>query len=370
MSASLPASPSLEQLRKQAKDLLRAHRAATRSRRASPPASAAGGAADAQRGAARDRARARVPKLAAATGLRRPPGRHGPDLQHAYHEDLDYYDAAPTGCWPRPRTGPTGAVAAFARHDAPLTRGARDRHRARARLSRRGRRCGATSRACATPGSRSRAPTARSRRTTSTAAGAARPLPGAGAARGTNGNDLLGMAGATCDERLVAILLERGADVARANAHGWTPLHQAAYSDLPAMARMLLDAGAPVGRLGPRRRRHAAGRRPVLGQPQDRRAARRARRAAAQPARRGRARADRPDRRAGRRPRHLAPEAGAHRAFYRPHSGFPAWQPSDDRRSPRRGAVVGGAQRPRRGARGARRPRRRRSRPTSTAAPR
>ena len=54
------------------------------------------------------------------------------------------------------------------------------------------------------------------------------------------------MAAATCDERLVAILLERGADVRRANAHGWTPLHQAAYSDLPLMARMLLDAGAPV----------------------------------------------------------------------------------------------------------------------------
>ena len=24
------------------------------------------------------------------------------------------------------------------------------------------------------------------------------------------------------------------------------------------------------------------------------------------------------------------PSAGAHRAFYRPHGGFPAWQPSDD----------------------------------------
>src|SRR6185437_13751181 len=24
------------------------------------------------------------------------------------------------------------------------------------------------------------------------------------------------------------------------------------------------------------------------------------------------------------------PEAGAHRGFYRPHGGFPAWQPSDD----------------------------------------
>ena len=35
-------------------------------------------------------------------------------------------------------------------------------------------------------------------------------------ARGTNGNDLLGMASATCDERLVAILLQRGADVGQA----------------------------------------------------------------------------------------------------------------------------------------------------------
>src|SRR6185295_14352838 len=61
-----------------------------------------------------------------------------------------------------------------------------------------------------------------------------------------NGNDLLGMAGATCDERLTAVLLERGADVANANAHGWTALHQAAYSNQPRLARMLLDAGAPV----------------------------------------------------------------------------------------------------------------------------
>ena len=66
------------------------------------------------------------------------------------------------------------------------------------------------------------------------------------ATRGTNGNDLLGMAAATCDERLVAVLLRHGADVAAANVHGWTALHQAAYADLPVLARMLLDAGAPV----------------------------------------------------------------------------------------------------------------------------
>jgi hypothetical protein len=30
--------------------------------------------------------------------------------------------------------------------------------------------------------------------------------------------------------------------------------------------------------------------------------------------------------------RSACPAAGAHRGFYRPHSGFPAWQPSDDPR--------------------------------------
>ena len=71
-------------------------------------------------------------------------------------------------------------------------------------------------------------------------------FPELAAARGTNGNDLLGMAGATCDERLVRLLLDHGANVANANAHGWTALHQAAYSNLPVMAEMLLDAGARV----------------------------------------------------------------------------------------------------------------------------
>jgi ankyrin repeat protein len=137
--------------------------------------------------------------------------------------------------------------------------------------------------------------------------------------RGTNGNDLLGMAGATCDERLVALLLERGADVMSANTHGWTPLHQAAYSNLPVLARMLLDAGARVDvsargdggtplvvalfwghrevaellaeqGVHPRNLRVGAG----LGRIE------------------------------------LADEPGAHRSFYRPHGGFPAWRPSDD----------------------------------------
>ena len=66
-------------------------------------------------------------------------------------------------------------------------------------------------------------------------------------ARGTNGNDLLGMAGSL---EVMRLLLERGADPARANDKGWTPLHQAAYGNRVGAARLLLEAGAPVDRSG------------------------------------------------------------------------------------------------------------------------
>ena len=241
------------------------------------------------------RLRAYVERLAA----------HGPGLQHAYHEDLDYYDDRAYGLLASAEDGTDGRGR---RLRAP--RRAADPRRARGRSSRastgspRGRRCAATSPACARRGE----PFARAYRAIEAHDVERLPalldrFPELVAARGTNGNDLLGMAGATCDERLVAILLERGADVTRANAHGWTPLHQAAYSDLPALARMLLDAGAPVDVSA-----RGDGGTPLVvalfwGNRDDRRAARRARRRSAQPARRGRARAARPARRADRRPR-------------------------------------------------------------------
>ena len=241
-------------------------------------------------------------------------------VQHAYREDIDYYDERAYGLLASAQDGTGGAVAAFARYEAPLTReGARtviarehgvpswpalERHVAGLRES--------------------GEPFARAYRAIEAhdVDGLAELLdrfPDLVAARGTNGNDLLGMAGATCDERLVAVLLERGADVTRGNAHGWTPLHQAAYSDLPRLAQMLLDAGARVdvsargdggtplivalfwgnrttaellaeNGVHPRNLRVGAG----LG------------------------RLD------------LVEDAGAQRGFYRPHSGFPTWQASDD----------------------------------------
>jgi ankyrin repeat protein len=151
-------------------------------------------------------------------------------------------------------------------------------------------------------------------------------------ARGTNGNDLLGMATATCDERLVALLLAAGCDVAGANVHGWTALHQAAYVGLPLLARMLLDAGAPV---------HAEARgdggTPLVvalfwGHAQT--AELLAGHGVLPPNLRtaaGLGRADLVDELVG-SDGALAARAGVARGFYRPHSGFPAWQPSDDPR--------------------------------------
>ena len=120
---------------------------------------------------------------------------------------------------------------------------------------------------------------------------------------------------------LVELLLAHGADVAAANAHGWTALHQAAYSNLPQMARILLDAGAPTdvsargdggtplvvalfwghretAELLAERGIHPLNLRTTAG--------------------------------LGRTDRFDDADPIAHRAYYRPHSGFPAWQPSDD----------------------------------------
>jgi ankyrin repeat protein len=138
-------------------------------------------------------------------------------------------------------------------------------------------------------------------------------------ARGTNGNDLLGMASSL---ELVRLLLARGADPNRGNDYGWTKLHQAGYSNRPELAQLMLEAGGridlsargdggtplvaalfwghrevvPLLGLEPGNLRVAAG----LGLPE--------------------------------LVRELVgtPQAAAHRAFYRPHGGFPAWEPGDD----------------------------------------
>jgi len=138
--------------------------------------------------------------------------------------------------------------------------------------------------------------------------------------RGTNGNDLLGLAGG--NQALVRLLLERGADANRGNDYGWTILHQAAYSNDSALARVALDAGADP----------AASARGDGGTPlvvalfwghrevvSDLGEAPRNLRVAA-----GLGRVDLIDELVG------TAAAAAHRAFHRPHSGFPAWTPAND----------------------------------------
>jgi ankyrin repeat protein len=139
------------------------------------------------------------------------------------------------------------------------------------------------------------------------------------AQRGTNGNDLLGMAG---DPEIASLLLECGADPNRGNDYGWTKLHQAGYGNDCELAKLMLDAGArtdldargdggtPLVQAlfwGHREVAELLGREPVnlrvaagLGDLE--------------------------------LIRQLAgtPQGGSHRGFYRPHGGFPTWQPSDN----------------------------------------
>jgi ankyrin repeat protein len=254
-----------------------------------------------------------------------------PEAQfHAYHEEFAYYEDRAAGLLASARDATPGALAAFTRCRAPLTE----------------------------PGARTvvanehgfetwaglRRHVARLRDTGEPFASAYRAIesqdlqalrdeldrtPELVELQGTNGNDLLGMAAASDDLRLPRLLLERGADPARANAHGWTALHQAAYADRAELAQLLLDHGAPADLCArgdggtplvvalfwghvrtaellaghgvhPRNLRTAAG----LGDAEMLRALLRSGRPTA--------------------------AASEHRGFYRPHSGFPAWRATND----------------------------------------
>lgn len=63
-------------------------------------------------------------------------------------------------------------------------------------------------------------------------------------ARGTNGNTLLNLGGSLAAWPVLDVLLQPHVDVNVANDRGWTPLHQAGYSNQADFARRLLAAGA------------------------------------------------------------------------------------------------------------------------------
>jgi ankyrin repeat protein len=155
--------------------------------------------------------------------------------------------------------------------------------------------------------------------------------------RGTNGNTLLNLAVSFAGKpdwnggiSPIEALLAAGADVGEGNDRGWTPLHQAAYANKPEIAALLIDKGAALDAEA-----HGAGGTPLIvalfwGH---REVADLLGRHSVTP---GNLRAAaglgipelvdacfRPD-------GSLTPEACAARGFYRPHSGFPDWQPSID----------------------------------------
>jgi ankyrin repeat protein len=248
------------------------------------------------------------------------------DRQHAFEENLDYYADRADGLLASALDGTATAVAGFERWNAPLTsQGAR-----LVVASEHGFGTWAGLRrhvvALATAGEpfHSAWQAIRGHDLVALAEQLDR-FPELVTTRGTNDNDLLGLASATCDERLVALLVERGADVARGNAHGWTALHQAGYSGLPHMARVLLDAGAPVQLSA----RGDGGTPMIVALFWGHTAV--ARQLAAHGVTPANLRAA-----AGLDDVDLIDElltgaaAGSHRAFYRPHGGFPAWRPTND----------------------------------------
>jgi ankyrin repeat protein len=166
---------------------------------------------------------------------------------------------------------------------------------------------------------------------------ALRTNPGLSSERGTNGNTLLNLAVSFASKAdwkggisPIKALLAAGSDVNDGNDRGWTPLHAAAYANQPEIASLLIQKGAALDAEA-----HGSGGTPLIAAlfwghrevadllgrysvaPNNLRAA------------------------AGlgmlellencfHRDGTLTAEACAARGFYRPHSGFPDWQPSTD----------------------------------------
>jgi len=164
-----------------------------------------------------------------------------------------------------------------------------------------------------------------------------RAYPGLAGERGTNGNTLLNLAVSFAGKpewkgglSSIEALLEAGADVSEGNDRGWTPLHAAAYTNKPEIAALLIEKGADLDAEA-----HGAGGTPLIAALfwGHREVADLLGRHSLAP---GNLRVA-----AGLgipelvetcfHPNgELTPEACAARGFYRPHSGFPDWQPSPD----------------------------------------
>lgn len=173
--------------------------------------------------------------------------------------------------------------------------------------------------------------------------------PGLLHARGTNGNSMLGLAlgammsrdysraPAATDQlaearKILLFLLERGAGVNAPNDRGWTPMHDAAYCGHAPMVRALLGAGGRVDLSA-----HGEGGTPLavaLFWGHSEAAELLAERGIVPANLRVAAGLGRVEliRELFQEDGSLKPEAGQARAFYRPHTGFPVWSQRNDRR--------------------------------------
>jgi ankyrin repeat protein len=327
MTTPLPAAPSLEQPRKQAKELVRERRGGDEPLRLSA----------AQLELAREygfpswpRLKAYVERVAA----------NGPGLTHAFVDEIDYYEDRAEGLRSVVESGLGNGIAVVRAHHPALADASDAEVRAlslgdaRLVLAREhGFPSWAAFRRHIDSLAESGEPFRRAFRAIQAHDGPALSAlldryPGLVTARGTNGNDLLGLS--TNDLALVRDLLAHGADPSSANDRGWTPLHQAGYGGNVELARVLLDAGARTDLYG-----HGEGGTPLAAalfwghagvadflaehsvEPHNLRIAA------------GLGRLDLIDALVD-ADGNLREGAGAARGFYRPHSGFPIWQPSDD----------------------------------------
>lgn len=256
--------------------------------------------------------------------------RNGPKLQHAYRADGSYYEDRAVALLASAQDGTRSALAAFEHWDVAL-----DKTGAKVIVAREhGFGSWTALLAHVLSLAENGEPFARAYQAVEAhdedrLAALLRQFPELLKARGTNGNDLLGMAVAAGDQSLSRLLLANGGSPSRTNAHGWTALHQAAYIGQPALAKLLLDAGARTGLSG-----RGDGGTPLVvalfwGH----------RKTAALLARHDLAPGNlRVAAGLGRdtlvralvgKDGELAPEARAHREFYRPNGRFPLWKPSN-----------------------------------------
>jgi len=330
MTTPLPAAPSLEQLRKQAKDRVRERKTGSEPLKLS----------EAQREVAREYGFASWPRLKAYVER---VSDYGPGLAHAFVDDVGYYEDRAEGLRSVVASGLENGIAVVRAHHPSLADASDADIRAMGVADARlvlAREHGFASwdafrrhvEGLAESGEPFRRAFKAIEASDRTAlASLLDRYPGLVTARGTNGNDLLGLAaGRRRNHPLVRDLLARGADPSSANDRGWTPLHQAGYSNDAELARLLLEAGARTDLYG-----HGEGGTPlavalfwgnasVADLLAEREIAPRNLRIAA-----GLGRLDL-IRELVRDDGSLGGAAGAARGFYRPHTGFPIWQPSDD----------------------------------------